>query len=125
MKFNEVAERAERDEGFAKKLQEQAIAALKDGIGSPAWRELARNFADPDELDLLIPPLSISTSGEPNTTTLTTTITLSGGFTTTTTTTTTTSELCTLPGICPPDSAQALDKTPRKGTEKDVKAKKG
>ena len=103
--FSEVAARAASKPEFLREIQEVANRAAADGVGSEAWLELAGYFAeDEKELGLLTPTISDFGPGQVNTDTTTTTLltTQTGGITGTTTTTTTTSQLCTLPGICPP-----------------------
>lgn len=113
MKFNEVGEQSLKDPGFARKLSQAAINARRDGVGSAAWKKLAKFFAEnDDELRLLTPPIGKSNNGVPDTTTTSTLLILSdtGAGTTTTMTATTTSRLCSLPGICPKKATKARTK---------------
>jgi hypothetical protein len=112
MRFDVVAERVVRDKKFAREVQEKALQALRDGVESQAWRELASYFASNDEeLLLLIPPVERLKPGQFDPTTLTFMLSDStAGTTNPTTTTTTTSRLCSLPTICKSDSEEVTGK---------------
>src|ERR1700759_691664 len=127
MRFSEVAARAARDGEFLRKIQAAADKAAADGVGSAAWVELAKYFAeDETELSLLTPSLNKIDAGQVDTNTTTTTLltTQTGGITGTTTTTTTTSQLCTIPGICPPSAGAAPEAAARGGDKKTDKGRR-
>ena len=98
---------------FGEVSSEIVTQARRDGVGSEAWKTLARYFAENDEeLKLLIPPITKLKARKFSPDTLATLITLSDTITgtTTTDTTTTTSRLCSLPGICKRPAAHGAAK---------------
>jgi|GEM_PF-3471744 hypothetical protein len=98
MKLQEIIERAQTDESFASRLKAQATRAGQAGVGTDAWEELMRNFAEnPDELAQLkvlrgeVGGVAFNTTTTTTVTTFTTTVACT--VTTFTTTTTVTTDL--------------------------------
>jgi hypothetical protein len=93
MKLQEIIERAQRDESFASRLKAQATRGGQAGVGTDAWEELMRNFAEnPDELARLRVPGQEVKGAKIGKTTTTTSLTATTIACTTTTTTTTTTD---------------------------------
>ena len=92
MKLQEIIESAQRDESFASRLKAQATRASQAGVGTDAWEEFMRHFAEnPDELArlrVLGQEVNGANLGKTTATTITTATSIPCATTTTTTTTT-------------------------------------